>query len=130
MQLVKYSEFAHDMVLSDILSYLLFQETNKMPFLNNAEMEKVGQSLKRLINEMEKEMMAVQEEREKLQRNRSANLKPVDVDPVKCLGSVIKKSKFEKTLHSLHRKKLSLPNFQESRTSLNSKRPRYYLKRR
>lgn len=132
IQLVKYSDFANDLVLSDILSYLLLQESKKVPFLNNSNMEGISRSLKRLIGDMEKEMDQVQEEREKLRRYAGTAATKLDIDPVKSLTNIIKKSKFNKAIQLTHKHKLSLPDLQRSKSNPNilARSHRYHLKRR
>lgn len=128
---MRYSDFANDLVLSDILSYLLFSESHKVPFLNNANMENISSSLKRLIVDIEKEMDQVREEREKIQRYKGAraSAKKLDIDPQKYFANMLKRSKFQKNLQVSHRHKLSMPDLQRTRSPFQSKSQRYHLKK-
>ena len=63
---MKYSDYANDIVLADMLSYLLLGDSQKVVFLNNSNMEGVGQKLKRLIVEIETEMEDINQQQQKL----------------------------------------------------------------
>lgn len=102
---MKYSDYANDLVLADILSYLLLQSEDITPFLNNANMNEIGATLRRLIAEVEKEMYRIADEKGKMRR---AGEPSKDIAPEKYLDSVLKGSRFKSTLQITHKHKLSL----------------------
>lgn len=127
LRLLKYSDYANDMVLADILSYLLLEKSDKVPFLNNSNMEGVGNALRRLIAEIEYEMGLVRKEKDKLSRGSGL---PKQTNQEKYLDMMLKTSRFKKTLQVTHRHKLSLPDVRKPVQNPNQKHQRFHLKKR
>lgn len=126
LKLLKFSDYANDMVLADILSYLLLQNSNKVPFLNNSNMEAVGRSLNRLISEIEHEMSQIRKEQDKLKRGGV----DCNVNQEKHLDVMLKTSRFKKTLQITHKHKLSMPDIKKPQQNPNQKLQRFHLKKR
>lgn len=128
---MKYSDFANDSVLFDILSFLLLTDSKKVPFLNNANMDNIGGNLKRLIQDIEKEMDEVRKERENLQNSWGPNGMKVDINPERYFSNMVKRSRFQKTLQINHRHKLSMPDLHAVKPAQETKlrSQRYFLQR-
>lgn len=125
--LMKYSDYANDMVLADILSYLLLKERNKIPFLNNANMHGIGSALERLIEEVETEMGQIQQEKSRLRRTFNV------VSEDRFLEQILKKSRFKKALQATHKtSKIDKSRSNKSLQSqpINSSMDKRYLCRR
>ena len=71
LSLFKYGDYANDVVMAEILSFLLIRKVSpnqRLTFLNNANMNKISQALKSLLHDIESEMWNIQMEKERVGR--------------------------------------------------------------
>ena len=102
--MMRYSEFAEEVLLSSLLEYLLSKEDSKLPFLNNANMKGAGSVLKRLLHDLENEMSLVQTEKERLMRVSGPNFEHVLMSDGEYLNRILVKHHYKSTHSKPHRK--------------------------
>lgn len=106
--MMKYSEYAQERVLADLLEYLLVHEPNKLPFLNNGNVEKMSSELKLLFQGVEIELEEVQNEKERIMRVSGPNYKEVIGSDQKFLNKVLKRNRFKSYILAKQKEKMNM----------------------
>lgn len=88
--------------MADVLGYLLLQENNKLPLLNNANMEKAGKGLNRMLEEVETEMEKIQIEKDRVKRVNGITVGE-KINDSRYFNEIIKRSRFRKALKNTHK---------------------------
>ena len=100
IELLKYSDYAHDLVSTDLLGYLLLRGCSpheKELFLYNKNMGG-SLSLQKLVNDIEKEMENIQNEKQKIVKNEK-NTKEIQAQSLQQFKRMVKKSRFAHVLN-------------------------------
>lgn len=102
MLLHKYSDYANDLVLAEILNHLLVKDAipkHRVPFLNNANMGNLSKKLQKLLYGIETEMKNIQDEKDRV--SKITGILPEELkDDRKHFKAVLKRSRFKKALLS------------------------------
>jgi len=122
----KFSDYANDIVLAEILGFLLVKNPNKLDrlaFLNNSNMENISKALKRLINGAEHEMEDIMKEKARYSKAYGVEVESLP-DNKKFFKGVLKKSRFKKALLNTER----IPQFEDRYAKLytTTSQPDYY----
>jgi len=105
LQVHRYSDYANDLVLADILGHLLIKDTDKeirMAFLNNANMHHIDRTVRGLTVDVETEMLNIQKEKVEYSKANGVQIDEIAEDK-RCFKNMLKRSRFQKALISTHR---------------------------
>lgn len=102
VHLFKYSDYANDLVMAEVLNHLLVLDKDaehRIPFLNNSNMPNISRALKRLLFGVETEMENIQLEKDRYIKV-TGLLPEVVKDDKQHFRRVLKRSKFKDALLS------------------------------
>lgn len=115
VNLFKYTDYANDIVMTDILRHMLVvdrQPEHRLTLLNNSNMDRVSRSMRHLLNDVENEMDNIQREKNKYLRVTGISAEDPREDK-KHFKRVLKRSRIKDALMS----KSAPPRPQEARMS-------------